>query len=202
MKQLSDTFKLKENPFYGKMIEDLIKHLKTTFTIDEGLVDELFRSPFFKFSEEINTVFEIKVHKRRATITRPYQYGIVIYQLVKLYMLEFYHDFLDKHLDRHDVELIQMDTDSMNIAISGEFNKIVRPGLRSQYNQGRKSEFLSTFKYHDQTPGLFKAKFQGMRMIAVTSKCYYAEDTKSTSFAKPKISCKGKNGIQCLGLNI
>ena len=40
-------------------------------------------------------------------------------------------------------------------------------------------------------PGLFKAEFQGTRMIALTSKFYYAEDTKSTSFAKPKISCKG-----------
>ena len=36
-------------------------------------------------------------------------------------------------------------------------------------------------------PGLFKAKFQGTRMIALMSKCYYAEDSEE----KPKISCKG-----------
>ena len=35
LKQLGDTFKLKGNFFYGKMVEDLMKHLKTTFTIDK-----------------------------------------------------------------------------------------------------------------------------------------------------------------------
>ena len=43
------------------------------------------------------------------------------------------------------------------------------------------------FKYYDRTPGLFKAEFQGTRMIALTCKCYYAENAKS----KPKFSCKG-----------
>ena len=48
-------------------------------------------------------------------------------------------------------------------------------------------------KYHDRTPGLFKAKFQERRMITLTSKCYYAEnsETKSMSYAKPKFSCEG-----------
>ena len=59
------------------------------------------------------------------------------------------------------------------------------------YDCGGKGEFLPISKYHNLTPVLFKAEFQGMRMIAPTSKCYYTENTKSTSFAKPKISCKG-----------
>ena len=127
---------------------------------------------------------------------RPYPCGIAIYQLSNLRMLEFYYNFLDKYLDQSDFELIQMDADSMYMAISGTFNKIVRWELRSQHevraaDNGGKAEFLSTSKYHDRTLGLFKAEFQSTRMIALTSKCYYAEDNKSRSFAKPKISCKG-----------
>ena len=34
-KQLGDTAKLKENSFYGKMIENLEKHMNTKFTTDE-----------------------------------------------------------------------------------------------------------------------------------------------------------------------
>ena len=68
LKQLGDTHKLKLNLFYGKMIEDLMKHLKTTFT-------------------------------------------------AKLRMLEFYYDFVDKYIDQHDLELIQMDADSIYMAI-------------------------------------------------------------------------------------
>ena len=94
-------------------------------------------------------------------------------------MLEFYYDFLDKYIDRIDFELIQMDTDSMYMALSSKsIDDIIRPELREEYDNGGKAEFLSTSKYHDITPGLFKAEFQGTRMIALTSKCYYAEDEK------------------------
>ena len=84
LKQLGDTHKLKGNLSYGNMIEDLMNHLKTTFTINEELFDESFRSPFFENLEEINTTFEIKEHKWQVTISRPYQCGIAIYQLAKL----------------------------------------------------------------------------------------------------------------------
>ena len=113
LKQLSDTFKLNGNSFYGNMIEDIMKHLKTTFTIDKELVDKSFRSPFFKDLGEINTAFGIKFH-----------------------MLEFYYAFLDKYLDWLDFELIQMNTDSIYMDILGEFNEIIRPELR-EYDHGR-----------------------------------------------------------------
>ena len=134
-----------------------------TFAINEELADKLFRSPFFTDLEEINTTFKIKECKRQVTITRPYQCGISIYQLGKLCMLEFHHDSLDKYLDQHDFELIQMDTDSIYIAILDEFDEIIRPDLQPQYNNGKKAKFLFMSKYHNQMPGLFKANFQGKR---------------------------------------
>ena len=100
-KQLGDTAKLKGNSFYGKMIENLEKHISTKFTTDEKLIDKIFRSPFFEDLEEINEgVFEVRQRKKQVTITRPYQCGIAVYQLAKLRMLEFYYDFLDKFCDR------------------------------------------------------------------------------------------------------
>ena len=119
------------------MFDDQMKHIKTTFTIDEELVDETFRSPFSDGLEEINIVSE--ECKQQVTITRPYQCGIAVYQLVKLRTLEFYYDFLDKYLDWSDFELIQVDTDLMYMTISGEFDEIVKTELRSQYDHGRKA---------------------------------------------------------------
>ena len=84
-------------------------------------------------------------------------------------MLEFYYDFLDKYLDRRDFELIQMDTDSMYVAILGNFDKIVKLKLRKEYDNEGKAKFLSTSKYHDRTPGLLISEFQGTRMIALMS---------------------------------
>ena len=85
-----------------------------------------------------------------------------------------------------------MDTDSMYMSISGEFNKIVELELRSQYDHCRKAKFSLTSKYHDRTPGLFKAEFQGTSMIALISKCYHTEDGESC----PKISCKGLSNYE------
>ena len=80
-----------------------------------------------------------------------------------------------------------MDTDLMNMVISGsEINEIIKPELREEYHNGGKAEFISMSKYNYRTPGLFKAEFQGTRMIALMSECYYAEDTK----LKSKFSCK------------
>ena len=189
-KQLGDTAKLKGNSFYGKMIENLEKHISTKFTTDEKLIDEIFRSPFFEDLEEINEgVFEVRQRKRKVTITRPYQCGIAVYQLAKLRMLEFYYDFLDKFCDRRDFELIQMDTDSFYMALSAnDFDEIIKPEMKELYKEEKKN-WLVTDEYSKRVPGLFKAEFQGKRMIALTSKCYFADSGKDEGVKK--FSCKG-----------
>ena len=189
-KQLGDTAKLKGNSFYGKMIENLEKHISTKFTTDEKLIDKIFRSPFFEDLEEINAgVFEVRQRKKQVTITRPYQCGIAVYQLAKLRMLEFYYDFLDKFCDRRDFELIQMDTDSFYMALSAnDFDEIIKPEMKELYKEEKKN-WLVTDEYSKRVPGLFKAEFQGKRMIALTSKCYFADSGGDEGVKK--FSCKG-----------
>ena len=196
-KQLGDTAKLKGNSFYGKMIENLEKHMNTKFTTNEKLIDEIFRSPFFEDLEEIsNGAFEVSQRKRRVTITRPYQCGIAVYQLAKLRMLEFYYDFLDKFCDRRDFELIQMDTDSFYMALSAnDFDDIIKPEMKELYKEEKKN-WLVTDEYSKRVPGLFKAEFQGKRMVALTSKCYFADSGAGASHngkdeGVKKFSCKG-----------
>ena len=189
-KQLGDTAKLKGNSFYGKMIENLEKHMNTKFTTNEKLIDKIFRSPFFDDLEEIsNGAFEVSQRKKRVTITRPYQCGIAVYQLAKLRMLEFYYDFLDKFCDRRYFELIQMDTDSFYMALSAnDFDDIIKPEMKELYKEEKKN-WLVTDEYSKRVPGLFKAEFQGKRMIALTSKCYFADSGGDEGIKK--FSCKG-----------
>ena len=191
-KQLGDTAKLKGNSFYGKIIENLEKHMNTKFTTDEKLIDKIFRSPYFDDLEEISEgVFEVRQRKRQVTITRPYQCGIAVYQLAKLRMLEFYYDFVDKFCDRRDFELIQMDTDSFYMALSAEdFDEIIKPDLKKLYKDEKK-KWLVTDEYSKRVPGLFKPEFKGKRMIALTSKCYFADNGENGVGGIPKFSCKG-----------
>ena len=173
------------------------------------MIDKSFRSPYFEDLKQINGAFEIKEPKKRVNITRSYQCGIAVYQLAKLQMLEFYYNFLDYYFDRRGFELLQMDTDSLYIAWSGKnIDDLAKPELREEYHNGGKAKFLSMSKYHDRTPGLFKQEFQGTRMIALTSKCYYADtcgsasgqDDKSRSMplgsSTAKCSCKGVSKMQ------
>ena len=88
-------------------------------------------------------------------------------------MLVFYHDFLDRCVDRRDFELIQMGTDSNYMAISAErLEDIVRLELQEEF-EAQKNKWLAWDKWSGRTSGLFKLDCEGSRMIRLCSKCYY-----------------------------
>ena len=57
------------------------------------------------------------------------QIGYLVYQYTKLRILQFYYDFLDKFVSREDFQLLEMDTDSLYMALSHERFEDVRPHL-------------------------------------------------------------------------
>ena len=173
---LAEVFKLLGNSGYGKLIEALERQTNIIYTKDEKVVDRALRSAYFSDLDEIGQAYELESRKPRITIRRPFQVGIAVYQLAKLRMLEFYYDFLDMYFDRRDFELIQMDTDSNYIAISGKkLEDIVRPELKPEF-EAQKKQWLAWDKWSGRTPGLFKLECEGKRMIALCSKCYFIDD--------------------------
>ena len=93
---LAEVFKLLGNSRYGKLIEALERQTNIIYTNDEKVVDRALRSAYFSDLDEIGQAYELESRKPRITIRRPFQVGIAVYQLAKLRMLEFYHDFLDR----------------------------------------------------------------------------------------------------------
>ena len=65
-------------------MKDLGGHKSTQFTREGSFVDKALRSAFFDNLEEIGGAYEIKEPKQTAMMKRPYQCGIVAYQLAKL----------------------------------------------------------------------------------------------------------------------
>ena len=189
---LAEVFKLLGNSGYGKLIEALERQTNVIYTKDEKVVDRALRSAYFSDLDEIGQAYELESRKPRITIRRPFQIGIAVYQLAKLRMLEFYYDFLDRYFDRKDFELIQIDTDSNYIAISGKkLEDIVRPELKAEF-EAQKKNWLAWDKWSGRTPGLFKLECEGNRMIALCSKCYYIDDQGE----KKKFSTKGMSKKQ------
>ena len=147
-----------------------------------------FVQAYFEDLEEIGDTYKIESCKKDVKINRPFQVGIVVYQLAKLRMLQFYYNFLDKYSDRRDYELIHMDTDSMYFALSYDtLEEAVKPELLKEFEREKK-QWLSWNKWSNREPGLFKLEKEGTRAIAVCSKCYFVEDEKS---GKAKKSSKG-----------
>jgi len=66
------------------------------YTKDRNVVDRALRSAYFEDLDEIGQAYELESRKPRITIRQLFQIGIAVYQLAKLWMLEFYYDFLDK----------------------------------------------------------------------------------------------------------
>ena len=140
---LAEAFKLLGNSGYGKLIEALERQTNIIYTKDEKVVDRALRSAYFSDLDKIGKAYELESRKTRIVIRRPFQVGISVYQLAKLRMLEFYYDFLDRYFDRRDFELIQIDTDSNYIAISGErLEDIVRPELKPEF-EAQKKQWLA-----------------------------------------------------------
>ena len=192
---LADIFKLLGNSGYGKLIEALERQKNVIYTKDEKVVDRALRSAYFEDLDEIGAAYELESRKPRITIRRPFQIGIAVYQLAKLRMLQFYYDFLDRYLDRRDFELIQMDTDSNYLAISGKkLEDIVKPEMKAEFEEQKKN-WLAWDKWSGRTPGLFKKEFEGERMIALCSKCYYTEHQIEDG-VKQKLSTKGMSKRQ------
>ena len=136
---LAEVFKLLGNSAYGKFMEAVERQNKTLYTRDEEEVDKHLRSASFRDLEEIGDAYKIELRKDKITIDRPFQVGIVVYQLAKLRMLQFYYEFLDYYLDRRDFQLIQMDTDSLYFALSREkLEDAIRPGYEAQFEEDKK----------------------------------------------------------------
>ena len=190
---LAVVFKLLGNSAYGKFIEAVERQNETLYTRDEDEVDKHLRSAWFKDLEEIGGAYKIELRKSKLTIERPFQVGIVVYQLAKLRMLQFYYEFLDHYIDRRDFELIQIDTDSMYFALSHEkLEDAIKPGYEAQFEEDKKL-WLAWDKWSNREPGLFKLEKEATSGIALCSKCYHMED-KATGQAK--VSSKGVNKRQ------
>ena len=150
---LAEMFKLLGNSAYGKFIEAVERRTRVVYTTDEVTVDKHLRSVWFEDLEELAGGYKIDCRKNKVTINRPFQIGIVVFQLAKLRILQFYYDFLDYYGDRGDFELIQMDTDSLYFALSHDtLEEAVRPELVKEF-EWEKIDWLSWDSGAAENPG-------------------------------------------------
>ena len=127
----------------------------------------------------------------------------------KLRMLELYYNFFDRFCDVDKFEELEMDTDSLYLALAHEnLYDCIRPAKKQEWEALRQQDCNDSFqadaiqnffsrtccskhKKHDKRePGLFKEGFRCTEMICLCSKTYCCYDAQSDKY---KFSSKGLN---------
>ena len=153
-------FKLMNNSFYGKTVENIRNRLEIhLINNDEEKVIKYQSKPNFMntvtFTETLKAV---KMRKKSITFNKPIYVGISVLEHSKLHMYEFYYDVLKRKYN-NNVELIRMDTDSffLNIHTDDLWNEIKsNPELYKwfDFSNAPKDHFL--YNPSNKKLGMFK----------------------------------------------
>ena len=185
---------------------------RSRHTVTKNLTDEkthsTINSKMFKRLNHISDqLYKVELVKSEIEHREPIIVGIFILEYAKQRMLELYYNFFKKFCGTDKYEELELDTDSLYLALSEEnLEDVIVPEKRFEWNQLRSKDWTDNFtanatdnffprtccnvhKKHDKRePGLFKEEFRCAEMLYLCSKTYCCYD-KLTN--KHKFSSKG-----------
>ena len=206
---VAETMKLLGNSSYGYQIMDRSRHTNTKYLNDEKTHKAINNKMFKRLNIVTEDLYEVESVKAKIEHKEPIVVGFFILQYAKLRMLELYYNFFDKFCDVNMYEELEMDTDSLYLALGAEnLYDCIKPDKRLEWENMRRNDCddkftadaISNFfprtccakhiKHDKREPGLFKEEFRCTEMYCLCSKtyCCYCKNTD-----KLKFSSKGLN---------
>ena len=153
--------------------------------------------------------FEVQLAKAEIEHKEPITVGFFIPQYAKLRKLELYYNFFTRFCDLNKFEELEMDTDSLYLALAEkELEDCIRPEMRAEWQKLRLNDCVDNFtavsvaiffartccvkhkQHYKKEPGLFKEEFRCTEMLCLCSKTYCCYDVTSN---KLKFSSKSLN---------
>ena len=164
----------------------------------------------FKRLDHINDqLYEVELAKGEIEHREPIIVGFFILQYAKLRMLELYYNFFERFCDVNKFEELEMDTDSLYLALSEkELYDCIREESKAEWDLLRTGDCKDDFtanattnffsrtcctkhvKHDKREPGLFKEEFRCTEMLCLCSETYCCYDSNSNKY---KFSSKGLN---------
>ena len=201
--------KLLANSSYGYHIMDRSRHTVTKYLSDKK-THAANNSELFKRLDHVNiSLYEVELAKAQIEHKGPIVVGFFIPQYAKLRMLELYYNFCTRFCDVNKFEELEMDTDSLFLALAEkELEDCIRPEISAERQRLRSNYCVESFtvdaaanffprtccakhKQQDKRePGLFKEEFRCTEMLCLCSKTYCCYDVTSK---KRKFGSKGLN---------
>ena len=206
---VAETMKPRVNSSYGYQIKDRSQHNVAKY-LSDGKTHAASNSKLFKRLDHMNnSLYEVERAKAKIEYKEPIIVGFFILQYAKLQRLELYYNFFTRFCDVNKFEELEMDADSLYLALAEEeLEDGIRPEMRAEWQKLRSNDCVDKFtadvvanffprtccvkhKQHSKRePGLFEEEFRCSEMLCLYSKTYCCYDVTSYKF---KFSSKGLN---------
>ena len=198
---VAETMKLLANSSYGYQIMDRSRHTVTKYLNDEKTHGAI-NTKLFKRSDHINDkLYEVELTMAEIEHREPTNVGFFILQYAKLRMLELYYNFFERFCDVNNFEELEMDTDSLYLALSEkELYDCIRveskTGWELMKTEDCKDDFTANattnffprtcctkhMKHDKREPALFKEEFRCTEMLYLCSETYCCYDSISNKY--------------------
>ena len=164
---------------------------------------------FKRLNHITDQLSEVKLAKSEIEQREPIIVGFFIVQYAELRMLELYYNFFKKFCDANKYEELEMDTNSLYLALSEKIlEDVILPEKRAEWDQLSSKDCSDKFtvnatdnlfprtcrkthrKHEKRKPGLFKEEFRCAELLCLCSKIYCCYNRKSNKY---KFTSKGLN---------
>ena len=113
-----ETMKFLANSSYGYQSLDRSRHTVTKCFSDKKTHAAINSKLFKKINRMNNSLDEVELAKAQIEHKEPIIVGFFILHFAKLRMLELYYNFFTRFCDVHKFEELEMDTDSLYLALA------------------------------------------------------------------------------------
>ena len=206
---VAETMKLLANSSYGYQILDRSHHTVTKCLSNEKTYGAI-NIKFFKRLDHLNDqLCEVELAKAEIQHGKPIIGGFFILQYAKFKMLELYYNFFERFCDVNKFEELEMDTDSLYLALSEkELYDCIQEESKAEWSLLRTEDCKNDFtanattnffprtcctkhmKHDKREPGLFKKESRCTELLCLCSKTYCCYDSNSNKY---NFSSKGLN---------
>ena len=197
---VAETMKLLVNICYEYQIMGRSRHTVTKYLTDEKTHSANNSNMFKRPNHIIDQLYEVEIVKSEIEHKEPIVVGFLILQYAKLRKLELYYNFFKKFFDTDNYGELEMDTDSVYLALSEEnLEDVILPEERAEWDQLNSENCTDNFtanatgkffrrtccnthKKHDKREaGLFKEELRCAEMLCHCSKTFCCHDKQNNN---------------------
>ena len=137
--------KLLGNSSYGYQIMDRSRHTVSKYLSDEKTHSAINSKLFKRLNHITDQLYEVELVKSEIEHRKPIFVGFFILKYAKLRILELYCNFFKNFCDTDNYEELEMDTDSLYLALSEEnLEDVILPKKRAEWDQLRSKDCMMT----------------------------------------------------------